>query len=77
MRARMIFCFACSRSTRSSATTPWGHYEENPDHYVTAQCVEAACWMAAGHLDFRSILRQGLSHIESTKNTTMRAGRNR
>ena len=21
-------------------------YEENPDHYVTAQAVEAACWMS-------------------------------
>ena len=27
---------------------PWGHGEENPDHYVTGQAVEAAKWMAGG-----------------------------
>ena len=31
---------------------PWGQYEENPDHYVTAQCVEAACWMAGMGKDY-------------------------
>jgi hypothetical protein len=25
---------------------PWGHYEENPDHYVTGRAVEAARWIA-------------------------------
>jgi hypothetical protein len=25
---------------------PWGHYEENPDHYVTGLAVEAARWIA-------------------------------
>jgi LmbE family N-acetylglucosaminyl deacetylase len=39
---------------------PWGHYEENPDHYVTAQCVEAACWMAGGHLDLPEHFAAGL-----------------
>src|SRR5438270_2542289 len=25
---------------------PWAHDEENPDHYMTARALEAACWMA-------------------------------
>ena len=37
---------------------PWGHYEENPDHYVTAQAVEAACWMSGGKLGFARALRR-------------------
>ncbi len=39
---------------------PWAPYEENPDHYVTAQCVEAACWMAAGRWDFPEHLEAGI-----------------
>jgi LmbE family N-acetylglucosaminyl deacetylase len=40
---------------------PWGHYEENPDHYITAQEVEAACWMAGGRLDLPEHFEAGLS----------------
>ena len=40
---------------------PWGHYEENPDHYVTAQCVESACWMAGGRLDYPEHFAAGLA----------------
>jgi LmbE family N-acetylglucosaminyl deacetylase len=39
---------------------PWGHYEENPDHYVTARAVEAACWMAGGRLDLPEHFAAGL-----------------
>jgi LmbE family N-acetylglucosaminyl deacetylase len=39
---------------------PWGHYEENPDHYVTAQAVEAACWMSGGRLDLPEHFAAGL-----------------
>src|SRR5262249_96514 len=39
---------------------PWGHYEENPDHYVTADCVEAACWMAGGDKDYTEQFAAGL-----------------
>jgi LmbE family N-acetylglucosaminyl deacetylase len=47
---------------------PWGHYEENPDHYVTAQAVEAACWMASGLLDFPEQFEVGLKpHAVSEK----------
>ena len=39
---------------------PWGHYEENPDHYITARCVEAACWMAGGRWDLPEHFEAGL-----------------
>src|SRR5438445_4607622 len=52
LRGRLIFLFRLLRINTVISYDPWGHYEENPDHYVTARCVEAACWMAAGHLDF-------------------------
>jgi LmbE family N-acetylglucosaminyl deacetylase len=31
---------------------PWAHDEENPDHYMIARGVEAACWMAGRAHDF-------------------------
>ena len=60
MRARLIFLFRLLKVDTIFSYDPWGHYEENPDHYVTAQCVEAACWMAGGHLDFPEHFAAGL-----------------
>ena len=60
MRARLIFLIRLLKIDTVLSYDPWGHYEENPDHYVTAQCVEAACWMAAGHLDFPEHMAAGL-----------------
>ena len=60
MRARMIFLFRLLKVDTILSYDPWGHYEENPDHYVTAQCVEAACWMAGGHLDYPEHFAAGL-----------------
>lgn len=60
MRARLIFLIRLLKIDTILSYDPWGHYEENPDHYVTAQCVEAACWMAAGHLDFPEHFAAGL-----------------
>lgn len=52
LKARFIFLFRMLKVDIVLSYDPWGHYEENPDHYVTAQCVEAACWMAAGDKDY-------------------------
>ncbi len=60
MRCRLIFLIRLLKIDTIFSYDPWGHYEENPDHYVTAQCVEAACWMAAGHLDFPEHFAAGL-----------------
>jgi LmbE family N-acetylglucosaminyl deacetylase len=60
LRARLIFLIRLLKIDTILSYDPWGHYEENPDHYVTAQCVEAACWMAGGHLDFPEHFAAGL-----------------
>ena len=60
IRARLIFLFRLLKIDTIFSYDPWGHYEENPDHYVTAQAVEAACWMSAGHLDMPEHFAAGL-----------------
>ncbi len=60
LRARLIFLFRLLKVDTVLSYDPWGHYEENPDHYVTAQAVEAACWMSSGHLDLPEHFAAGL-----------------
>jgi LmbE family N-acetylglucosaminyl deacetylase len=68
IRGRLIFLFRLLRVDTVLSYDPWGHYEENPDHYVTAQAVEAACWMAGGNLDFPEHFAAGLKpHSVSEK----------
>jgi LmbE family N-acetylglucosaminyl deacetylase len=68
LRCRLIFLIRLLKIDTIFSYDPWGHYEENPDHYVTAQCVEAACWMAGGHLDFPEQFAAGLkTHAVSEK----------
>jgi LmbE family N-acetylglucosaminyl deacetylase len=68
LRARLIFLFRLLKVDTVFSYDPWGHYEENPDHYVTAEAVEAACWMSGGRLDFPEHARVGLKpHAVSEK----------
>jgi LmbE family N-acetylglucosaminyl deacetylase len=68
LRGRLIFLFRLLKVDTVFSYDPWGHYEENPDHYVTAQAVEAACWMASGLLDFPEQFEVGLKpHAVSEK----------
>lgn len=60
IRARLIFLFRLLKVDTVIGYDPYGHYEENPDHYVTAQAVEAACWMAAGGKDYPEHFEAGL-----------------
>ena len=60
IRARLIFLFRLLKVDTIFSYDPWGHYEENPDHYVTAQAAEAACWMSGGHLDMPEHFAAGL-----------------
>ncbi len=60
LRARLIFLFRLLKVDTVICYDPWGHYEENPDHYVTAQCVEAACWMAGMNKDYPEHFAAGL-----------------
>jgi LmbE family N-acetylglucosaminyl deacetylase len=60
IRSRLIFLFRMLQIDTIVCYDPWGHYEENPDHYVTAQTVESACWMAGGTKDYPEHFSVGL-----------------
>jgi LmbE family N-acetylglucosaminyl deacetylase len=60
MRGRLIHLFRLLQVDTIICYDPWGHYEENPDHYVTAQVVESACWMAGSSRDYVEHLTAGL-----------------
>ena len=59
-RGRLIFLFRLLKIDTVITYDPWGSYEENPDHYVTAQGVEAACWMSGGDKDYPEHFDAGL-----------------
>ena len=61
LRLRFTFLIRLLKVDTVVCYDPWGHYEENPDHAVTAQCVEAACWMAGGRKDYPEHFAAGLA----------------
>jgi LmbE family N-acetylglucosaminyl deacetylase len=60
LRSRLIFLFRLLRVDTIVCYDPWAHYDENPDHYIAAHCVEAACWMAGGQKDYPEHFAAGL-----------------
>jgi LmbE family N-acetylglucosaminyl deacetylase len=67
-RERLIYLIRLLKIDTIICYDPWGTYEENPDHYVTAQGVEAACWMAKGEADYPEHFEAGLKpHAVSEK----------
>ncbi len=65
---RFIFLFRWLKVDTVFSFDPWAHDEENPDHYVTAHCVEAACWMAGRVHDYPEQLAAGFqTHQVSEK----------
>lgn len=60
LRGRLIFLFRMLKVDTIISYDPWGHYEENPDHYITASAVESARWMAGGRLDYPEHLEAGI-----------------
>ncbi len=61
LRGRLIFLFRLLKVDTIITYDPWGHYEENPDHYITAMAVESARWMAGGRLDYPEHFEAGLA----------------
>lgn len=61
LRARLIFLFRALKVDTIFTFNPWGHGEENPDHVVTAQAVEAARWMAGMNKDYPEHAAGGIS----------------
>jgi LmbE family N-acetylglucosaminyl deacetylase len=60
LRHRLIALFRFLKVDTVISFDPWGHYEENPDHYITAMAVEQACWMAGRRLDLPELSDMGL-----------------
>ena len=60
LKGRLIFIFRLLKVDTIVCYDPWGHYEENPDHYRTARAVEAARWMAGMSTDYPEHLDAGL-----------------
>ncbi len=56
---RLIFLFRFLKVDTVFCYDPWGHDEENPDHYVLGHCVEAACWMAGRVHDYPEQIAAG------------------
>jgi LmbE family N-acetylglucosaminyl deacetylase len=56
---RLIFLFRFLKVDTVFCYDPWGHDEENPDHYVLGHCVEAASWMAGRVHDYPEQIAAG------------------
>ena len=82
IRARLIFLFRMLKVDTVICYDPIAHYEENPDHYVTSQSVEAACWMAGGSKDYPEHFSAGVmpyaarvASVQSVSRQPLRADR--
>ena len=58
---RIIFLIRVLKVDTVVCWDPWAHDEENPDHYMLAKAVEAACWMAGRAHDYPEQFAAGLS----------------
>ena len=57
---RLIFLVRLLKVDTVVCWDPWAHDEENPDHYMLARGVEAACWMAGRAHDYPEQFAAGL-----------------
>jgi LmbE family N-acetylglucosaminyl deacetylase len=58
--SRLILIIRLVKADTVVCWDPWAHDEENPDHYMLARGVEAACWMAGRAHDYSEQLAAGL-----------------
>ena len=59
--SRLILIIRFVKADTVVCWDPWAHDEENPDHYMLARGVEAACWMAGRSHDYEEQLAAGLA----------------
>lgn len=57
---RLIFLIRLLKVDTVVGWDPWAHDEENPDHYMIARALEAACWMAGRAHDYPEHFAAGL-----------------
>jgi LmbE family N-acetylglucosaminyl deacetylase len=68
LQCRLIFLIRLLKVDTVICWDPWAHDEENPDHYMIARGVEAACWMAGRDHDYPEQFAAGLKpHAVSQK----------
>jgi|SRR5579863_8221 len=60
LQCRLIFLIRLLKLDTVFCYDPWERDEENPDHYVLAHAVEAACWMAGRVHDYPEQFAAGL-----------------
>ena len=60
IRGRLILLFRFLKVNTVISFNPWGHGEENPDHWVTGRAVEEACWMCGVPNDFEEHREAGI-----------------
>jgi len=60
LRSRLVFLFRLLKVDTVVSFNPWGHGEENPDHWVTGRSVEEACWMSGMGNDYPEHMEAGL-----------------
>jgi LmbE family N-acetylglucosaminyl deacetylase len=63
IKCRLIFLFRLLKIDTLFCYDPYGQYEENPDHYITARAVEAARWMAETRTDYPEQLEVVEPHL--------------
>lgn len=52
LRSRLVFLYRYLKVDTVLTFNPWGHGEENPDHWVTGRVAEEACWMSGMSNDY-------------------------
>ena len=62
--SRLILIIRLVKADTVFCWDPWGHDEENPDHYTIARATEAACWMAGREHDYEEQFAAGLKPKE-------------
>ena len=60
IRGRLILLFRLLKVDTIITFNPWGHGEENPDHWVTGRAAEEASWMCGMPNDFQEHLEAGI-----------------
>jgi LmbE family N-acetylglucosaminyl deacetylase len=60
LRGRLIFLFRYLKADTLVSFNPWGHGEENPDHWRTGCAVEEAAWMSGIETDYHEHAEAGI-----------------
>ena len=73
LMCRLIFLIRLLKVDTVVCWDPWAHDEENPDHYMMARAVEAACWMAGRAHDYPEQLRRRADRARRARQVLLRA----